>query len=379
MGLLSNLFGQQPPQAQTSMSQPQQSGLFSGRLGVLNDPTVALPLAGALMQPGNLGANLGQGFAYAGEGIQARKKLQQEQLQQNMTAKYLEAQGADPSLVELAKSGAGAQALQMWQVTKKDPMNELQLQKTQLEINKLKNPHSDERYYGNPVYMQDADGNMVVGQMSDNGNLKPLDTHGLKLAPGVQKVDLGDSWGILDRSGSLISREPKNLANAERQKELGGQQGRNEAAAPADAQAAQNALDMIDQIRTDPNREIGTGKSSIFNNFPATGGYDFQTKVDQAKSGAFLTAIQQMRGMGSLSNAEGSTATQAVTRMNTATTEQGFLDALNDYEKIVRQGLERAQRRMSQTPQGSQAPQGAPQASPQGNATSTGVQWSVEP
>ena len=68
--------GQQPMQAQTA----QGGGVFSGRLGILNDPSVALPLAGALMQPGNIGSNLGQGFALAGQGMETRKKLQQEQL-----------------------------------------------------------------------------------------------------------------------------------------------------------------------------------------------------------------------------------------------------------------------------------------------------------
>lgn len=95
--------------------------------------------------------------------------------------------------------------------------------------------------------------------------------------------------------------------------------------------------------------------SSILNNIPGTGGYDFQNLVDQAKSGAFLTAIQQMRGLGALSNAEGSTATQAVTRMNTATSEEAFLKALDDYEKIIDQGIARAQSRMP----ASAAPSGA--------------------
>jgi hypothetical protein len=368
--------GQQPMQAQTSMQQPQQGGLFSGRLGILNDPSVALPLAGALMQPGDMGSNLGQGFALAGQGVATRKKLAQEQLQQNMTAKYLESQGADPALVEMAKSGGGAQALQAWQQSRKDPLDDIKLQTAQLQLERLRNPDAnDEEFYGNPINLQDEQGNPYLGQLSNRGNIKRIDTGGLKITPGVQKVDLGDSWGFADKAGNIISTQPKNLANAERQKEVGAQQGKNEAAASADAQSAQNALDLVDELRTDPNRERGTGKSSIFNSMPATAGYDFQTKVDQAKSGAFLTAIQQMRGMGALSNAEGSTATQAVTRMNTATTEQGFLDALDAYEKIVRQGLERAQRRLPQQQPSIQPP--SPQGG--GGATSSGVQWKVIP
>lgn len=120
--------------------------------------------------------------------------------------------------------------------------------------------------------------------------------------------------------------------------------GQAQASAEGDYETAQNALDLIDSIRNDPNRSRGTGKSAIFNGIPGTAGYDFQQKVEQAKGGAFLTAIQTMKGLGALSNNEGAAATQAVTRMNTASTEAGFLEALDDYEKIVRQGQERAQR-----------------------------------
>lgn len=138
--------GQQPLQAQ----QPQQGGfggMFSGRMSTLNDPSVALPLAAALMQPGDIGSNLGQGFAMAGQGLDARRKLQMEQAQQNATAKYLEAQGADAGLVELAKSGAGAQALQAWHQMRKaapDPLDDLRAKKLGLEIDQMQNPQAQE-------------------------------------------------------------------------------------------------------------------------------------------------------------------------------------------------------------------------------------------
>lgn len=379
MGLLDNLFGggQQPLQAQTG--QQPQGGMFSGRMGILNDPSVALPLAGALMQPGNLGSNLGQGFALAGQGMEQRRKLQKDQLVQNATASWLESQQADPSLVELAKQGGGAQALQMWQATQKEqgliPVGKNLYNKGTGQWIQAPAGMGDEVEYGlNPVWGQDAQGNTVLGQVSKSGTFKPLDMpKGFTPTGGVQSFDTGTQFILGDRrTGAPRGIIDKDLAGAESQKAIGDAQGKAAAAAASDAQAAQNALDLVDELRTDPNRERGTGKSAIFNNIPATGGYDFQTKVDQAKSGAFMTAIQQMRGMGALSNAEGSTATQAVTRMNTATTEQGFLDALDDYEKIVRQGLQRAQSRLPAI----QAPQ---QGAPQGNATSTGVQWKVIP
>ena len=90
--------------------------------------------------------------------------------------------------------------------------------------------------------------------------------------------------------------------------------------------------------------------SSMLNVVPGTPGKSYQLKVNQARSGAFLTAIQQLRGMGALSNAEGQTATDAVTRLTTADTEEGFLQALADYEKVVRAGRDRARGRLQQAP-----------------------------
>jgi hypothetical protein len=120
--------------------------------------------------------------------------------------------------------------------------------------------------------------------------------------------------------------------------------------APSDIAAADQALAILDQIVVDPYLERGTGFSSLGNVVPGTGGYDFQTLVDQAKSGAFLTAIQQLRGMGALSNAEGQTATQAVTRMNTATSKEAFLKAVSDYRGIIELGRQKAQARISSAP-----------------------------
>lgn len=133
--------------------------------------------------------------------------------------------------------------------------------------------------------------------------------------------------------------------------------GENMASAAADLQSAQNALDMINSLRFDPNRPQGTGKSSWFNWIPGSAGYDYQNKVDQVKSGAFLVAIDALRGMGALSNTEGQAATSAITRLDTATSEKAFLEALADYEKIVRQGYDRAASRVNG---------GKPAAEPQG-------------
>lgn len=225
-----------------------------------------------------------------------------------------------------------------------------------------------------PVWGQNAAGETVLGQLSKNGQFQQTQMpEGFQPTPGITNLDLGTS--ILSRNsktGGVVAQTPKDIAGAASQKELGEAQGKAIAAAPGDLQAGMNAKDLITQLKTDPNRERGTGWSGwLGNSIPSTAGYDYQNKVDQAKSGAFLTAIQQMRGLGSLSNAEGGAATAAVTRMNTATSEDAFVEALNDYEKIIDQGIARAQAKLSG--QGAAVPV-------QGTAgqTKSGVSWSIE-
>lgn len=235
----------------------------------------------------------------------------------------------------------------------------------------------DAEYGLNPIYGTDENGNTVIGQVDKAGNFHKVDTQGFKPVGTTQNLNLGTTYQTRDRAGNVIGTAPIDVAGKQTQEAIGTAQGNAIAAAPGDLQAGANALDTVQSLRSDPNKGWGTGFSSIFNAIPGSPGKDFQKKVDQSTSGAFLTAIQQMRGLGSLSNAEGDTAKAAVARMDTATSEQEFNAALDDYEKIVRQGIARAQARIQQSGGQVQAPPGL-QAPPVG-ATSSGVKWSIEP
>ena len=207
--------------------------------------------------------------------------------------------------------------------------------------------------YGlNPVALADETGKFIGwGQMSKTGGLFYNNTR-------------------IDGSSGIRPMDPSSLNFA---KSSGAAQGTASgeatAAAPGDIAAADLALGKINDLRSDPNRPWGTGASSIFNSIPSTPGYDFQAKVDEVTAGAFLTAIQQMRGLGQLSNTEGQTAKAAVTRMKTATSEAAFLEALADYEEVVMLGKQRAQARLGNVPPG--APQAAgPTARPPSGVSS---------
>lgn len=205
----------------------------------------------------------------------------------------------------------------------------------------------EETFFGNPIPITNPDGSTIYGQIGNRGSFRPIQLgEGQTFAPPVKTVDMGTGTALIGPGGNQVGVVQKDIAGAESQKALGQARGEAAASAPGDLQAGLNAKALIEQIKTSPYLDRGTGMSSVLSNIPGTGGYDFQNLVDQAKSGAFLTAIQQMRGLGALSNAEGGAATQAVTRMNTATSKEAFLKAVEDYEAIIDQGIARAQSRM---------------------------------
>jgi hypothetical protein len=262
-----------------------------------------------------------------------------------------------------------------WRDPRDDQMRDLDLQMKQAQIGKINREASDAgaAFGKNGTIVQDRDGNFYSVQFGAGGQKKvePLRLGEQALQPSRGVETVGDT--MRDKAtGRVVENIGPNLAGAERAKGIGEAQGKAIAAAPGDISSADTALELIGSIRNDPGRKQGTGFSSVMNRVPGTAGYDFQRKNDQATSGAFLTAIQQLRGMGALSNAEGQTATAAVNRMNTSQTEEGYLEALADYERLVMKGKVQAQMRLQgggQIPQGGgavQQPQQQPRPDPMG-------------
>lgn len=217
-----------------------------------------------------------------------------------------------------------------------------------------------------PITGLDTEGNAVLLQPGDDGTA--IQT---QLPPGVTisktpiKIDAGTKFILLDPiTRQAVGEIPKDIAGAEAQKEIGASQGKAMASAPGDLAVADQALDILGKIENSPALESGTGLSSVTNSIPGTEGYGFQQMVNQANSGAFLTAIERMRGMGALSEKEGDTARSAISRMSTASSKKDFLDALRDYRRVVEQGKARAMQRMQQGQQ-----QGAAQTPPAASAT----------
>ena len=173
----------------------------------------------------------------------------------------------------------------------------------------------------------------------------PYDTGGGNIGWGIPREDGTFTPVPAPEGSSFLSPYDKAY-----QTKAGGNAADQITSAPGDISAADAALDLLNKIEADPNMEWGTGFSSNFNAVRGTPGFNFEAKVEQARSGAFLTAIQQLKGMGALSNAEGQTATAAVTRMKTGLGKEAFLDALREYRGIVERGKAKAEAMLRSAP-----------------------------
>jgi hypothetical protein len=113
---------------------------------------------------------------------------------------------------------------------------------------------------------------------------------------------------------------------------------------------------VVKQVRDDPALASVTG--SFQGRLPAgipllTGGQagaNLVPKINQIKGGAFLQAIDALRGLGALSNVEGSTATAAIARLETIQDETEYRKALDELLGLINNGIERAQRGTSAVP-----------------------------
>lgn len=326
-----------------------------------------LGVGSGLVSGGTVGEQFGGAFNNAAAVMGAQRKAAEDKAKQNLTLQFLKT--VNPQYAAAVEAGAMTPAeaynLHVQDQKSAKPQATVFDQRAAAAAQYGLQP-------GTPAYQQFVLG----GQYSDPNAPAGADEYGLN--PIVTTRDGKTVLYAPSKSGTVKELafpqgvQPMGPMDKAYQtgmgREMGEYTGNQRATAEKDVTAANQALGILDQIETHPYLERGTGMSSLGNAVPGTGGYDFQRLVDQAKSGAFLAAIQQMRGLGQLSNVEGQAATAAVTRMDTATSREAFLKALADYRAVIMAGRDRSLRNMPSQP----AMNGAGQ-------TSSGLKWSIEP
>lgn len=218
----------------------------------------------------------------------------------------------------------------------------------------------DQRFGLQPVYAQDAQGNLRAFQLDSSGGMKPIEFgDGLKPAPGVNNLNLGTSiQPVSNKTGLPVAPPvPVDVAGEASQKAGGAVQGTTAAQAQVDwptiRDKGDKSLQIIDSLIDHPGRETATGASATFdprNYFPGTNAKNFRIQAKQIEGRAFLEAFESLRGGGAITQIEGEKGTQAIARLDRAQSDDEYKNALFDLREVVEAGMNRARARAGLPP-----------------------------
>ena len=111
------------------------------------------------------------------------------------------------------------------------------------------------------------------------------------------------------------------------------------------AAPVKNAEGKIISAGTKPHagfqQSVGAGIPGL-KYIPGTPAADFNARLNEIQGGAFLQAFNTLKGGGSITETEGTKATQAINRMSTAQSEKEFNTAAREYQDVIRTGIARA-------------------------------------
>jgi len=155
----------------------------------------------------------------------------------------------------------------------------------------------------------------------------------------------------LPQAPKSSQQQVRETIQSERAKEVGQAVGKAEVGLAGAEQTAMEARRLLRQLMGHEGFSGAVGLKNPFKGgfgfmtIPGTSVAGFESLLGQAKGGAFLQAVEKMKGSGSLSEAEGKAATAAITRMSTSTSESDFRAAAADFDRIIAGGLDVTQKR----------------------------------
>lgn len=323
--------------------------------GLFAAPQMSPETRNLMIAAGTAMANKGQGFGQTMSALSGQAQQQEMQRRQsNMTASWLQAQGAAPELVDMAAQGMGAQALSMWQMTKPKAnaqpasVQEYEYAKGQgyqgsYEDWKNSPTQRQNTEYGlNPIFATDPQGNTVLYQPSKTG--------------GVKRMEFPDGITPLGQYDKAFE--------SSRGRETGKIQAEAQSQIPAGSAALKDNLRLVDEILTHPSLDQAVGPIQGRFMSVTAGSRDFDERVQQLKGKAFLSARQELKGGGQITDYEGQRAENALLRASQSKSEEDFKAAMMEFRDALIRGYQILQAKAGMGGTSGQ--------------TSSGVSWSVE-
>jgi hypothetical protein len=126
-----------------------------------------------------------------------------------------------------------------------------------------------------------------------------------------------------------VQTQLKNLQAQKLQSELGQVQTAKQGA----IDSYDTAISSLNRLKKHPGLSVAVGASiqppiPFYGDVPGTDKADFNAELDTFKSQTFLPMVQNLKGMGALSDAEGKKLTDAVGALNTNMSEKAFKESL---------------------------------------------------
>lgn len=204
-------------------------------------------------------------------------------------------------------------------------------------------------YSLNPTWGEDAQGNVAVTQLGKGGEAVPTKfPPGFKPSRGVEKVDLGDSWGFMNKqTGEILRTAPKNIQEKEAAEERGKAQGQAQVSLPNAIFKGQYALETIDKLEKHPGLKYAVGWAGVVPPIAGMSQRGAIALINQLKGQVFLEAFESLKGGGAITEAEGAKAEQARARLDRGQSAEDFNAALSDLKSVINRGIEMARRRAS--------------------------------
>lgn len=175
---------------------------------------------------------------------------------------------------------------------------------------------------------------------------------------------------------TAIDLEAQKTTAKEAAQEVGTDLGKVKANQTKAEQNADYLITKMNELVSHPGFETSVGRKGLSYGFgmakepllEGTDASDWQSRFNEVKGQSFLQAIENLRGMGALSNLEGESATKAIQRMATSQSEKEFKAAAKDFQDIITRGIDRNRVKLGQpplygTPAASQSQQQAPASS----------------
>jgi hypothetical protein len=136
----------------------------------------------------------------------------------------------------------------------------------------------------------------------------------------------------------------------------------------------QSKVDFLDKLKTHPGLSPMVGGKGISTGFmgiavPGTDAANFNADLKRVQGQNFLTAFQQLKGAGQITEIEGAKAAQAISSMSTSQSEEEFKKSLDELQGVLRTGMERTRKHYAALPSSARAAVGSlsqSQVSPSG-------------